>query len=477
MFPLRTYQRTAIGRCCQLFVAGMRRVVLVMPTGSGKTRVGQEIVLVALRGGPVLWLAHRDELVDQAADALRELGVPVGIIKAGREPTPGAQIQVASVQTLLARDRKPPARVVVLDECHHYVSDDWGTLARSYDQAAIFGLTATPERGDGRPLGDLFDEIVVGANYPDLIEAAHLVPCKIIHPGGVLNGLAQEPVETYMKYGEGKKGFLFTGTVPLAQEYVEQFRSQGVTAECIHAKTHPEDRRAYLAAFKRGEVQMITNVFTMTEGIDVPDAAVAILARTFGHVSPYLQACGRVLRPAEGKPYAIIIDLPGNIRMHGSPIEARDFSLGEGICRAKGVPSLKVCPNCGYTYPPAPRCPNCGLTNKGDTKPPPRIFDAELEAVFDGPGTPEWAKRRELERLLQERQRRGWTLGAVTHMYENLFGERPELGALVQGDERKREYERLLEQAGAKGYAKGWAAYRFKASFGFFPPRTWEPSK
>ncbi len=445
------------------------------PTGSGKTRMGLELVLVALRGGSVLWLAHREELVDQAARVLSDgLGVTVGIIKAGRAPDPYAAVQVASVQTLVARGLKPKCRVVVLDEAHHYAAEDWGALAKSYESSAVFGLTATPERSDGRPLGDLFQSMVVAANYPDLIEQGHLVPCKTISPSGLLDGLAQDPVDTYVKYGEGQKGFLFTGTIDLAEEYAARFRELGIESQGIHIRTHPDDRRAYLAAFKRGELRIITNVFTMTEGIDVPDATVCILARTFGHVTPFLQSCGRVLRPSPGKAYAIIIDLPGNTRIHGSPIEARDFTLDCGITRAKSVPSLKVCANCGYTYAPAPKCPNCGYTTEASKAPPPRIFDAELESVFDGPGTPEWAKRRELERLLREREQRGWALGAVTSMYRNLFGETPDLGPLVQGPERKAEYDKLVKKAQEKGYAMGWAAHRFKAAFGFWPPRAWE---
>lgn len=442
--------------------------------------MGLAVADVALRGGRVLFVVHTEELVDQAAENLRLLGVDVGVIKAGRAPNPWAPIQVASVQTLVARNLRPEARVVIFDEAHHYGSDgDWGELAKSYDKAAILGLTATPERGDGKPLLGLFQEMVVAANYPDLLEAGHLVPLKIIRPGTVLEGIAQDPVESYLKFGEGQKGFLFAGGKALCEEYTQRFCESGVEAVTIHDKTPKDDRRAYLDSFKRGTTRIICNVNTMTEGVDVPDAVVCILAATIRHVTPYLQRCGRILRPTPdgSKKYGILIDLPGNSldTAHGSPVMAREFSLGEGIKKKEGVASLKVCVFCGFTYPPGPVCPQCRFRAPAQEQlQMPRIYDVELQAVFDGPNTPDWAKRRELERLVKTAEEQKWPLPKVSAIYADLFGERPDLAQVVKDEARVEEYRRLLKKARAENKNLGWAAHRFKAQFGFFPPRGWD---
>jgi len=474
MHPLRDYQCKAVHDCFELFQRGARSVLLVSPTGSGKTRMGLEVVSYAARGGPVLWIAHRDTLVQQAANTLAQLGRPIGIIQAGVREDKQADIQVASIQTLVARGRKPSARVIVLDEAHHYAAADWGKLALTYQTQAVLGLTATPERSDGKPLGNLFRTMVLAANYPDLIERGHLVPCKVVNPDNVLDGLAQDPVATYIKYGEGQKGFFFTGSVELADMYAEQLRERGVEARSLHVRTGKDDRASILQDFRRGKVKVITNVYTMTEGVDVPDATVAVLARTIGHITPFLQICGRVLRPAEGKRYGIIIDLPGNTHVHGSPIEARVFTLEKGIQRKPGASPLRVCPNCGFTFPSKPQCPECGFRGERQRIKQPRIYSAELRTVFDGPGTPEWAKRRELERLMLERQARSWPIGVVVSIYRNLFGETPNLSMAIGPEDRRREYDRLAREARKRGYALGWAGHRFKHAFGMWPPRDWE---
>lgn len=467
---LRPYQSRAVDTVLQKWREGQRRVLLVSPTGSGKTRMGQELVQrVVTHGHPALWVAHRDELITQARDRIAAaLDVPVGVIAADY-PETDAPIQVSSVQTLAVRGHRPPARLVVLDEAHHYLADEWNRVATYYQGAALLGLTATPERGDGRPMGDLFDELVVAAKYSELVAEGHLVPCRVFRPNeALMGGLAQDPVGAYLQHGEGGSAFFFCPTVRECYAHAAMLTAMGAPAEVIEQGTPFDQRRDILARFRSGTVRVICNVYTMTEGVDVPDARVCVLARGVGHVSTYLQMVGRVLRPAPGKEYGVLIDLPGASIDHGLPTADREYSLGEGIRMATdGAPALRVCLSCGMTFPSGPVCPRCGFELREEKKPI-RIYNRELAEVFAGSDTPDEAKRAELERLLAERAARGWALGFVIHEYERMFGERPDLSGMA-GDEKRREFKRLLEEARRKGYSPGWAKYRYKARFGVWP--------
>jgi superfamily II DNA or RNA helicase len=269
-------------------------------------------------------------LVTQTAKRLRqEFGVSaVGEIMPGAPPNRSARVQVGTVQTLIARSSRPPADLVVLDEAHHYMAAEWRGLAEEYPEALCLGLTATPARQDGEPLGDIFDAIVVAASYSELIDGGFLVPACVYQPPDPLgNDLAQDPFDAWVKYAAGIRSFVFCARVSGAYETAQRFRDHGVNAQTIEANSAMRFRKETIVDFRADRVKVITNVNTMTEGIDVPDAGCAVLARAFGHVGSYLQAVGRVLRPARGKRRAIVIDLPGMSLCHGLPDQDREYSL------------------------------------------------------------------------------------------------------------------------------------------------------
>lgn len=325
--PIRPYQDRTCEGVRAHWIAQRRSVCVVAPTGSGKTRIGEE--LIADRE-PALWFAHRRELVLQTAARLRSrFGArEVGVIMPNEYETPGARMQVATVQTLLARGKRPPAKTLVLDEAHHYVATEWAGLAREYPDARVVGLTATPERADGEPLGDMFDEMVVAASYSELIAAKHLVPCRAHRPAKKLgNDLAVGVVEGWRTCSEGSRAFVFCARVDIAYAEAQAFRDAGVPAGTIEAETPKAERDDLLARFRRGTLRVLTNVNTLTEGVDVPEARTVILARAFGHVGSYLQAVGRVLRPAKDKPDAILVDLTGTSIDHGLPTDDRTYAL------------------------------------------------------------------------------------------------------------------------------------------------------
>jgi DNA repair protein RadD len=376
----RPYQYEAIENVRKAMRRGHARVVLVMPTGSGKTITGAEVVRSAIqRGKRVIWLAHRTELIDQACATLQRLGLDVGAISPSSAwpAKRSAAIQVASIQTLVARGTvRPPADLIVWDECHHCgeSAEEWVALLDAYPMVHVLGLTATPERGDGTGLGPIFGEIVVGITVRQLI-AMHdadpsvgLVPCDVIRPDSWLkagrqsgNPLAQSPLDAYREHACRMQGFLFAPTVSEAEEYARQFSAVGIPSVCVHAKTADDQRSAAIAMFRTGRVKMLMNVFVFTEGTDLPMAQVCILARGAGTAGGFLQMVGRVLRPAPGKSSALLLDLQGVSHVHGMPEDERLYRLtGKAIVRAGQV--CKVCSSPMESYP----CPQCGYAPEPD---------------------------------------------------------------------------------------------------------------
>jgi DNA repair protein RadD len=163
MIELRPYQLDVIERCRREVVAGRRRVLIVAPTGSGKTPIASSIVAGAEgKGKRVAFFAHRRELIGQAAGKLGDAGVDAGVIMPGTRPRPERAVQVASVWALHGRAIRsntmemPPADVVIVDEAHHARASTYADLLAAYPDAVVLGLTATPCRGDGRGLGNVF---------------------------------------------------------------------------------------------------------------------------------------------------------------------------------------------------------------------------------------------------------------------------------------------------------------------------------
>src|SRR5690349_19849506 len=185
---LRPYQLRAIDDLRAAFRRGRRAPCLVLPTGGGKTIVAAEIIRSAVAlGNRVLFAAHRRELISQTVAKLALAGIwDVRVIRAASDSgRPDAPVVVGSIQTLTMprwSGRLPHADLLVPDECHHLMADRWRAIASGYPAARILGLTATPERADGRALGDVFDDIVIGATVSELTDAGYLVPCRVFAP-------------------------------------------------------------------------------------------------------------------------------------------------------------------------------------------------------------------------------------------------------------------------------------------------------
>lgn len=465
---LRPYQDRAITGCREAFVGGARRIVVVAPTGSGKTVIASTFVknailsYAALSSGPsgeaglarrgiprdarVVFLCHRDELIRQSVDKLYRCGLgkdDVGIISAKQvNPAPAAAVQVASVQTLVARCMGrlqiplPQARLLILDEAHHYRADQWGAIVQAYADAVILGLTATPARSDGKPLGHrhggIFDAMVVVAQPRELIADGYLVPCEVVAaPSKQKSGqIMQDPVAAQRLLAAGRSTVLFAATIAAATRYRDAFRDIGVTSEIIHQKTNHILRRQIFERFEAGEVEVLTNVNVASEGWDSPRAEVCQIARGCGSQGLYIQMVGRALRPREGKGSALLIDHNGVSNDFGYPDEDRKYTLDKGIERMPNQPERteRKC-SCGGMFPiTVNTCPWCGKEYAAAQR------QTEM-VVVPGDLTVKVQIRRDPQRIAH--------------------------------------YWRLLRTAEETARDRRWAAIKFRDRFGHWPEATW----
>ena len=418
---LRPHQTRAIDDVREAF-RRHRRVLLVAPTAFGKTATSAQLIAWAVaRGRRVLFLVHRREIV---LDTHRRLPGS-GLVMAGERVT-DAPVQVASIQTVVAREQHPPADLVVWDEAHHCDADTYRAVAAQYPNAWHLGLSATPTRADGAGLRDAFDEIVVGATVAELVEGGYLAPVDVVAPPKRLAGIAADAVGAWVTHAAGRPTVAFHGTVAESRAFADALGQRGIVARHIDGGTHSRERDDALRLFDAGRVQVLSNVFVLTEGWDCARAEVCLLARGCGSDATFLQMVGRVRRvsaPDNPGKRALLVDLAGVVHEHGHPDEPREYTL-DGIRRPRSDrPWITQCQACGCVVEGAKRglrCPMCG--GAWPAPKPVRVQRAEVGAASIVPRAVKDARLRE-----------------------------------------------LIEQAEARGYKPGWVGVRFKEEFGHWP--------
>lgn len=367
---LRDYQIRAVDALRASYASGHRAPALVLPTGGGKTLVAAEIVRAAVaRGNRVLFLADRTELIDQTVAKLALAGVTdVRVIQAERDTgSPDAPVAVASVQTIrLPRweNQLPPAKLIICDECHHFVAVTYADIIARYPGVLLLGLTATPARRDGKPLGDVFDDLIAPVTVRELTEQGHLVRCQLwAGPPDLKTGqLALTALEAYQRFGMGRLAAVFCRDVKHAGVELETFAAAGIPTAIVTGAMSDRKRAAALAEWRSGKVRVVTSVNCLTEGFDLPELGCAILARRFTHPALYLQVIGRVLRPFPGKILATVVDLCGSAHQpdFGPPDIDREYSLTGKAISAIQKDLVRQCKSCGAMFRAGPRvCPYC----------------------------------------------------------------------------------------------------------------------
>ena len=302
---LRPYQNQLITDIYARWDAGDRRVLAQLPTGGGKTVLFSAIASEFTgRGLRVLVIAHREEIIVQAADKLAAAtSAAVGIIKAGYSLEPLYPLQVASIQTLINRlDVVGHFDLIVIDECHHHQGNNsYGRSLNHYPDALVLGVTATPIRGDGGGFDDLYDVLVTGPTTGELIEGGYLAPYRLIADenqmitkgvkttAGEFNQkqlaeandivqLAGSIVGSYREQAEGKRAIVFAINVAHSQAIAAAYNQAGIPAAHLDGDSLPDERKAALEAFADGSVKVLSNCALFTEGFDLPAIEVVQVA-------------------------------------------------------------------------------------------------------------------------------------------------------------------------------------------------------
>jgi len=392
---LRNYQQQLINDARESLRIH-QSVLMVAPTGAGKTALTVHMMAnAAQRGISSMFCVHRDTLLAQTSRALWEQKLEHGIIAAGRNMN-RSPVQVASVQTLVRRlGRVQAPGLIVIDEAHRAAAETYRKIIAAYPQARIVGLTATPQRTDGKGLRDVFQDMVIGPNVSELIKAGYLCPYVIYgakqtpdisglktrmgdYVAEDVEALMDRPsiigdaVEHYLSHAKGKRCVIMCATIKHAMHVCEAYKTNGIPAEHMDGSTPSGERQAILNRMRTGETKVLTNVELLIEGIDVPTIEAVQWLRPTASLIIWMQGNGRGFRTANGKDHLIILDHVQNYLRHGLPDDEREWSLDGDPRRGKRKSekpevSIKQCDNCYAVFKPGPtHCPSCGESLAGE---------------------------------------------------------------------------------------------------------------
>lgn len=466
---LRPYQMEAVGDVRQAIMEGSKAPILVAPCGSGKTLIAAHIIDSARQHGRrTLFIAPRRELIYQASTRLWEtFRHDHGVIMAG-EPPSYSTSQVASFDTLWSRARRgggtelklPRSDLVICDEAHLSISDTRQTILNAYLEmgAVVIGLTATPARGDGRGLGEIYDRLVRVKDTRWFIDEGYLVPAVYYAPskpdldkirvkgsGDYVEKdlskkmtdakLVGEIVDQWMKLANRRSTVVFCVDRAHSRFVCERFLEAGVRAEHLDGETPTDERAEILERVATGETEVLCNVYVATYGLDIPSLECAVLARPTKNITLYQQTLGRVMRTcnATGKTDALVIDHAGAVAEHGffdTPIEwtldsSKDVrELTRKAKEEREDPKEITCPQCHYTFIARHVCPMCGfkIVPPGEDVP---VHKADLKKVRGNDAISTKERAEFFAGLKYYGMTKGRKPGWAAHAYKEKFGEWP----------------------------------------------------
>lgn len=406
---LRPYQEQGLADIRAAFRYALS-LVYVLSTGGGKTPMLTAIAQgAAAKGKRILILVHRNELLTQARDKLTELGVPSGVIKAGRPMELTWHVQVGSIQTVVRRlDILPEPDLIICDEGHHAASTSYVTVFQHWAKARRLLVSATPERLDGKGLAAVADRMILGPDMRTLIAGGYLArPVVYAAPDApdtsALHTVAGDydmheaeelmdrpkitgdAVDHYRRLCDHKPALAFCTSLRHAEHVAEQFRQARYQASIIEGRHTDHERSSMLRDLATGALHVLTSVSLIGEGVDVPRVEASILLRPTKSVSVYLQQVGRCMRIYPGKERALVLDHVNAHAEHGLPTAERIWSLAGRPKKKKDAPivAVKQCPQCFATHEPTPICPECGFIYPVKQRSGPDQVDGELVEIKD----------------------------------------------------------------------------------------------
>ncbi len=370
----------------------------IAPTGAGKTVMLSAVAGALLAAQPdakACILAHRDELTEQNRTTFARVNpdIPTSVFNATEKSWSG-RATFAMVQTLARGYSLPKLDLLIIDEAHHAAADSYRriidtTLAHN-PQAKVLGVTATPVRGDGKALGEVFSNIADQITLRELIASGHLVPPRtfVIDVGAqkkltrvrrtavdfdmeavsrIMNTapITQAVIQHWWDKAKDRPTLIFCSTIAHAEDVCQAFCDAGIAAVLIHGELSAAERKKRLADYESGQCQVAVNVAVLTEGYDYTPTACIVLLRPSSHPSTLIQMVGRGLRPVDSVEYpgvvktdCIVLDFGTATLMHGALEQTPQL---EGRPHGSGEAPTKTCPSCEATVPLSCRtCPACG---------------------------------------------------------------------------------------------------------------------
>ena len=340
---LRPYQKEAKEAVFEQWGNGIIKTLLVLPTGCGKTIVFAKITEDCVRNGDrVLILAHRGELLDQAADKIaKATGLRCATEKA-EQSCLGSwfRITVGSVQSLMRETRlkrfpEDYFNTIIIDEAHHCISDSYQRVLKHFPGAKVLGVTATPDRGDMRNLGQVFESLAYEYTLPKAIKEGYLSPIKAVtiplqvdltgvgvqsgdfkagDLGTALDPYLESIAQEMEKYCKDKKTVVFLPLVKTSQKFRDILNAHGFHAAEVNGES--QDRAGILEDYADGKYNVLCNSMLLTEGWDCPDVDCIVVLRPTKVRSLYCQMVGRGTRLAPGKDHLLLLDFLWHTERH-----------------------------------------------------------------------------------------------------------------------------------------------------------------
>ena len=395
---LRDYQKDLIDDIRQSYLNGSRAPCVVLGCGGGKTVLFAYMAQQSQEKGNTVWFAvHRQELLQQTIDTFDRFNIDRKTIHV---------VMVGTVSRNLNKYPKPD--FIIFDECHFSAAKTWGKIIDAFPNAKLAGLTATPSRLDGKPLGNIYDDMVEGESIKNLIDKNHLAPYKYYAPsvadlsslkkkrGDFDKEKAEEMLSTkavfgdvikhYKNYANGKQSICYCSTIKHSEMMAEEFQKEGINAIHFDGNTSKKERIEIIKDFREGKITILCNVDLISVGFDCPDVDCCILLRPTDSTALYIQQACRSLRFREGKT-AVILDHVNNYERHGLPDDEREWSLGDKYEKPKrfqedGTLKIKQCLNCFGVFEAGINiCPHCGHEVELVKQELENIKDIELQEI------------------------------------------------------------------------------------------------